>query len=210
MNNIDIYSVLKDRIVFLAYEPGLVLKEKPLMDEFSVSRTPVREAFIRLEVEGLVRIVPSMGTFVSEVSFQKLKDVFETRSFLIRRAGRLAANRISEKEMEKMWIMIEKMREESNPLALLRIDSELHELINDAAKNEVLSNMLSLLRNQTIRIWSFSDSEFEYFTELPDEFEQIASALASKDGDEAAELLENHTKRFMEYMKRKLMGGDII
>ena len=56
-----IYDALKRRIVLLEYEPGQVLREKDLIREFGVSRTPVREALIRLETEGLVRIVPNQG-----------------------------------------------------------------------------------------------------------------------------------------------------
>jgi DNA-binding GntR family transcriptional regulator len=59
--NDTVYRKLKERIVFLDYEPGQALREKDLMQEFGVSRTPVREALIRLEVEGLVRIFPNQG-----------------------------------------------------------------------------------------------------------------------------------------------------
>ncbi|MCF8105753.1 MAG: GntR family transcriptional regulator, partial [Desulfohalobiaceae bacterium] len=94
----NIYRELKRRIVFLDYEPGQSLREKDLIEEFGVSRTPVREAFIRLESDGLVRIFPNLGTIVTEVSFQQLKDVFEIRSYLVRLAGQLAAARATEED----------------------------------------------------------------------------------------------------------------
>ncbi len=71
----NIYDSLKDRITLLDYEPGQLIREKDLMEEFQVSRTPVREALIRLQSDELVRIVPSSGTFVTEVSFVQLREM---------------------------------------------------------------------------------------------------------------------------------------
>ncbi|MFO7783237.1 MAG: GntR family transcriptional regulator [Desulfatiglandales bacterium] len=204
MNENPIYAELKKRIVLLDFEPGQVLREKDLIEEFGVSRTPVREAFIRLEVEGLVKIFPNLGTIVSEVSFQQLKDVFEIRSFLVRLTGTLAAARITDEELEQVRGHIARMKEEHDPKVLMRLDLELHDLINRATRNEVLVKILGMLRDQAVRIWTFSRADDEYYGGLAEEFEGLIEALEKRDGDGCAQILERHTKRFIEHIRSQL------
>lgn len=199
-----IYTEIKRRIVLLDYEPGQVLREKELIEEFGVSRTPVREALIRLETEGLVRIFPNQGTIVSEVSFQQLKDVFEIRSFLVRLTGQLAAARITREELGRLRGLIDQMKEEKDPKALMRIDSEVHDLINQATKNEVLVKILGMLRDQAVRIWTFSRADDDYYGRLPEEFEGLLKALETRDEEACARILEKHTRRFIEHIRSQL------
>jgi len=201
MSDNGIFDALKKRIVLLEYEPGQVLREKDLIREFGVSRTPVREALIRLETEGLVRIVPNQGTFVTEISFQQLRDVFEIRSFLIRLTGQLAAARITADELKQVRALIERMKKEKSAKTLMRLDSELHDRINRSTKNELLVRMLGMLRDQAVRIWKFSPAEDEYWSGLHAEFEDLAAALEQRDEETCGRLLENHQKRFIEYIR---------
>jgi DNA-binding GntR family transcriptional regulator len=196
-----IYSELKRKIVLLEYEPGQVLREKDLIKAFGVSRTPVREALIRLQTEGLVRIVPNQGTFVSEVSFQQLRDVFEIRSFLVRLTGQLAAARITEEELKQVRSLVGRMKREKNAKTLMALDSELHERVNRSTKNEVLVRILGMLRDQAVRIWKFSHSEDEYWTGLHAEFEELVRALEQRDEEACGLILENHQKRFIDYIR---------
>ncbi|MCP4297642.1 MAG: GntR family transcriptional regulator, partial [Proteobacteria bacterium] len=115
----NIYSTLKDRIVLMDYQPGELIREKVLMEEFDVSRTPVREALIRLETNELVKIVPNTGTFVTEVSFSKLQDLIELRTCLISFSGKLAARRITEEELEEMSKLIKEISESNDPKKIM-------------------------------------------------------------------------------------------
>ncbi|MBS3812731.1 GntR family transcriptional regulator, partial [Candidatus Bipolaricaulota bacterium] len=87
----EIYSTLRERIIFVDYEPGHPLSEQKMADKFGCSRVPVREALILLKVEGLVTVVANQGTFVSDVSLRYLKDNFIIRSKLAKVLGKLAA-----------------------------------------------------------------------------------------------------------------------
>ncbi len=204
MNQSPIYQALKKRIILLEDKPGSVLREKEIMDAFGVSRTPVREAFIRLEMEGLVRIIPNLGTFVADVSFQQLKDVFEIRSFLVRLSGQLAAARITEAELAEIHERIVRMKQVRDPKVLMQIDWELHGIINRATKNEALIKILGKLHDQAVRIWTFSPPEHHYWSGLAEEFEDIEAALKRHDEEETARLLEKHTKRFIEHIRSQL------
>jgi len=157
-----IYAALKERIVLLDYEPGQVLREKALIDEFGVSRTPVREALIRLECEGLVRIIPNSGTIVTEVGFQNLKDVFELRAHLVELAARLAVARATDEDLAALEELIAQMRAERDPKALMRLDSAFHDRFNRTTRNGVLVRTLEMLRNQAVRIWTYSQQDAYY------------------------------------------------
>ncbi len=198
-----IYASLKERIVLLDYEPGQVLREKALIDEFGVSRTPVREALIRLECEGLVRIIPNSGTIVTEVGFQNLKDVFELRAHLVRLAARLAVARATEEDLAALEGLIAQMREAGDPKALMRLDSAFHDRFNRATRNEVLVRTLEMLRNQAVRIWTYSQQD-AYYEDLSTEFGALLKALKARDEEETARILEDHTRRFIEHIRAQL------
>jgi len=200
-NNASLYDELKKRIVLLDYEPGQVLREKELIEEFGVSRTPVREALIRLETDGLVRILPNLGTIVSEVSFQQLKDVIEVRSHLILLSGQLAAARITKQELEELQGLIEQMKQEKDPKLLMDLDTRAHDLVNQASKNEMLVNMLGQLRDLVVRIWFYFPTNDEYYHGLSEEFEELEAALQAGNQEESARLLEKHTQRFIDHIR---------
>ena len=204
MNESPIYQALKKRITLLEYKPGEVLREKEVMQDFGVSRTPVREALIRLEMDGLVRIIPNLGTFVSDVSFQQLKEVFEIRSFLVRLTGQLAAARITEDELDDIHRHIERMKQTRDLKVLMQIDGELHHIINRATKNEALVKILGNLHDQAVRIWTYSHAENHYWGGLASEFEEIEAALRRRDAEDTALLLEKHTRRFIEHIQSQL------
>lgn len=202
---LNIYQELKKRIVFLDYEPGQTLREKDLLEEFGVSRTPIREAFIRLESDGLVRIFPNLGTIVSEVSFQQLKDVFEIRSFLVQLVGQLAAVRATPDELKAIRSKVEAMQQTSDTNKLMQLDSEIHELVNKATKNETLVKFLGMLRDQSIRIRTFSQNNAAYYQSLTAELEELIKALENRDGEAGARILEKHTKGFVEQIRSQFL-----
>ena len=204
MSESNIYKELKNQIILLERKPGAIIREKEVMEAFGVSRTPVRETLMRLEMDGLVRIIPNVGTFVAEVSFQQLKDVFEIRSHLVRLAGRLAAERISGEELTAIYERIDDMKSTQDFKTLMRLDGEIHVIIRKATKNEVLIKALTGLHDQAVRIWTYSGAEGSYWDDLEKEFVAIAAALEQRDGELSAHLLEEHTKRFVEHVRSQL------
>lgn len=200
----NIFNTLKTQIILLEHQPGKVLREKEIMEEFGVSRTPVREALIRLKMEGLVRIIPNVGTIVEDVSFQQLKDVFETRSYLIQLSGQLAATRITKEELKEIRQRIDAMRSTEDNKTLMQLDDAIHKIINRATKNEVLVKMLESLHDQMVRIWIFSGVKGNYWKGLEREFTDIADSLEQHDATLASRLLDEHTKRFVEHVRSQL------
>ncbi len=204
MSEKNVYQELKRQIILLEQKPGQVIREKEIMKAFDVSRTPVREALMRLEMDGLVRIIPNVGTFVEEVSFQQLKDVFEIRSHLVLLAGSLSAARISKEEIIEIRRRIDDMRATQETKDLIRLDGEIHQIINNATRNEFLIKMLNGLLDQAIRIWTFAGAEGGYWRKLEKEFDEITVALEQHDEEMTARLLEEHTKLFVEHVRSQL------
>ena len=207
----NVYSEIKRRIVFLDYKPGQVLYAKELMKEFGVSLTPIREVLIYMEAEDLIHIIPNRGAYVSEVSFQDLKDTFEVRLLLIGQSGRLAAQRITNEELTKMKRLLKKIKQKRERKVLIRLDSEFHDLINQATKNRALAKTLERLRNQIVRLWIFTTEKDDiYSSQIPKDFEELVKALENKDQSRSEQILKNHTIHFIDQVKMSLYTGEEV
>jgi len=199
----SVYSILREKIVLGDYKPGKVLKEKELMKEFNIGRTPLRELLVRLDAEDLVEIVPYSGVHVSSVEFKELIDVMELRRPLIKIAGRLAAERATKDEIEKMKNLLNKFKDDLDEKELIKLDSKFHDLINMATHNQVLYGILQALRDRVLRLWILpKDKSFVYT--FREDFKKLISAIEKKDKDLAANILAAHAEFFIEKIKAQL------
>lgn len=204
MANKKIYKELKDQIVFLGYKPKQVLNIKELAKEFGVSPIPIREVLILLESEKLVHIIPNNGIYVTDISFQELKDVFEIRLFLIGFSGRLAAQRVTTEELNKMKELLKKIKQEKDRNILIQLDAEFHDFLNYSTKNQTLAETLKRLRNQIGRLWFFAKENDTYSLQIPKDFEELIKALESKDQNKCEQILKNHAIHFINQIKTNL------
>ncbi len=201
MVNKEIYKELKKRIVFLDYKPKQVLSIKELAKEFGVSPIPIREVLILLENEKLVHIIPNNGIYVTDVSFQELKDVFEVRLFLV---GKLAAQRVTSEELNKMKELLEKIKKEKNRKKLIQLDAEFHDLVNYSTKNQTLAETLKRLRNQIGRLWFFAKENDAYSQKIPEDFEELLKALGNKEQNKSEQIMKDHAIHFINQIKMSL------
>lgn len=204
MANKEIYKELKDRIVFLCYKPKQVLNIKDLAKEFGVSPMPIREVLILLETEKLVHIIPNNGIYVTDVSFQELKDVFEVRLFLIGLSGRLAAQRVTTEELNKMKELLKKIKQEKDRNILIQLDAEFHDLVNYSTKNQTLAETLKRLRNQIGRLWFFAKENDAYSKQIPEDFEELIKALENKEQNKSEQIMKDHAIHFINQIKMSL------
>ena len=204
MVNKEIYKELKKRIVYLDYKPKQVLNIKELAKEFGVSPMPIREVLILLETEKLVHIIPNNGIYVTDVSFQELKDVFEVRLFLIGLSGRLAAERITPEELNKLKESLEKVKQEKNRRKLIQLDAEFHDLVNYSTKNQTLAETLKRLRNQIGRLWFFAKENDAYSQKIPEDFEELIKALENKEQNKCEQIMKDHAIHFINQIKMSL------
>ena len=205
MNN-TIYQEIKEGILLLDYKPGEVFSMRDLAEKFGVSVTPIREALIRLEAEGLVHMAPKSQARVTEVSLQDLKDVFEVRLFLAEQIGSLAAQRVTAEEIVTFEKMLARMKKEKDRRMLTQLDSEFHELINQATKNKVLAKVAGILRNRVVRLWFFIRDDDNYWPRVVDGRERFLEALREGDPTLGKEILRDHVLLFVEQLKKTMIG----
>lgn len=203
MNKNTLYSILREKIVLADYKPGQILKERKLMEEFSIGRTPLRELLIRLDAEGLVEIVPHSGVYVSSVEFHHLADVMEVRRPLVRMAGRLAAERATKGEIEKMTNFLDNFKGDLDEKEVIKLDCKFHDLVNMATHNQVLCEILQALRDRVLRLWILpKDKSFVY--SFRGDFQRLVAAIKKRDKDTAASILAAHSESFIERIKAQL------
>ncbi len=146
----EIFRTLRDRIVHMEYPPGMAFSEKELCAEFKVGRTPLREAIRKLEDMKLASAPPRYGTHVTQVDINEIRCAFEVKIKLEGLAGQLAAKRITVNRLEDLKGLIEKannLLKDGGHRALIEIDSSFHEIIREAAKNEILQDFLENLHS---------------------------------------------------------------
>lgn len=206
MNNM-IYQEIKEGILLLDYKPGEVLSMRDLAEKFGVSVTPIREALIRLEAEGLVHMAPKSQARVTEVSLQDLKDVFEVRLFFAEQIGSLAAQRVTAEEIAAFEKVLARMKQERDRRMLTQLDSDFHELINQATKNKVLAKVAGMLRNRVVRLWFFiRDDNNNYWPKVVDGRERFLEALREGNPALGKEILRDHVLLFVDQLKKTMIS----
>jgi len=192
-----VYERLKQRIILLDIQPGSPLNTSTLAEEMGVSVTPVREALIRLEGDGLVLRTPNSIPQVTEIHLHDLKDVMEARVLLIEQIARLAAQRIREDDLKQMHELLEAMKQATDRQELIRLDSEFHQAVNSAARNRTLGQVADLMRNHVMRLWYYVTNEDAYWDELIEERGQLIQALKNGDVEETSRILTSHVTAFV-------------
>ena len=187
--------------------------EIQLAEELGVSRTPVREAIRKLELEGYVIMMPRRGTYVANLSIRDVNEVFEIRTSLDSLASGLAAERITDEELERLQRLLVLIGEyiESNDMdKIVETDTEFHDLLYQASRNSRLVGIIFNLREQLTRFRATSMSFPGRLRATLDEHRHIVEAIAQGDVKEAQQAAEYHMEKSeqtllasMEAMKEK-------
>jgi DNA-binding GntR family transcriptional regulator len=201
-----VYDTIKQRIILLELQPGAPINTNALAGELGVSATPVREALIRLEADGLVQRDPNSTARVTEVHLHDLKDVLEARLLIIEQIARLAAQRVQEEELQEMRNVLEQMKQATDRRELIRLDSEFHHLINLASKNQALSKVADLMRNHVMRLWYYVSNEHRYWGDLIKDRENLIQALEDGDVEETINILKSHVTMFVKEVRESTWG----
>ena len=144
-------ETLRDAIRSGILKPGERLMEIQLAEELGVSRTPVREAIRRLELEGYVIMMPRRGTYVANLSIRDVNEVFEIRTSLESLSSGLAAERITDDELERLQrllVQIGSYIEIGDMEKIVETDTEFHDLLYQASRNQRLVGIISRLRER--------------------------------------------------------------
>ncbi|MCX4512073.1 GntR family transcriptional regulator [Streptomyces sp. NBC_01619] len=190
-----VYAHIKQAVLDRRYEGGTLLTEGELAEAVGVSRTPVREALLKLEMEGLLKLYPKKGALVLAVSAQEIADVVETRllveEFAVRRAVPAPPRLI-----ERLEELLEEQtrRAESGDLAEVAItDRSFHAEIVRHAGNEILSRLYDQLRDRQLRMGvAVMHSHPDRIAKNVTEHAEILEAIRDGDTERAAACVRRH------------------
>ena len=190
-----VFITLREAILQGKLEPGERLMEIALAEQLGVSRTPIREAIRKLELEGLVTNIPRKGAMVAEITLKDLRDVLEVRRNLENLAVKLACEKATPEdiaELKQLHLNFKDTVDKGHLTAVTEADVKFHDKIYQITDNKRLIQILNNLREQMYRY------RFEYIKDeinrgvLIDEHAMIIEAIENKDVEKAKKYSELH------------------
>ena len=179
-----VFNTLRRAILRGELKPGERLMEIQLANKLGVSRTPIREAIRKLELEGLVLMIPRKGAEVAEITEKNLRDVLEVRCALEELAVQLACDRINQEEIHELHAAaarFEQMFDSDDITSIAQADEAFHDVIFQATDNERLIQLLNNLREQMYS-----------YPQLIAEHEAIMQAIEGHDKAMATQITGQH------------------
>ncbi len=202
-----VFNTLRQEILTGQMKPGERLMEIHLANKLGVSRTPIREAIRKLELEGLVIMIPRRGAEVAQITWKNLKDVLEVRRALDVLAIELACDRMTSEKLQELQRACENFAEATKTKGLREIaeaDVALHDLIVASTGNNRLIQLVNNLAEQMYRY------RFEYIKDtsqhekLVQEHHDIYLSILNKDKESAARAVRKHIDNQEEAIIRQL------
>ena len=190
-----VFQTLRQAILKGELQPGERLMEIKLAERLGVSRTPIREAIRKLELEGLVVMVPRKGAAVANITEKDTKDVLEVRRTLEMFAVEVACERISQEQLTQLKQAAKAFEASKGSMDVIRIaetDMLFHEIIYEATQNDRLVQMLNNLRENMYRYRIEYLKDPNYYDSLVGEHREILDAIEAGDIQRARNGMESH------------------
>ena len=190
-----VFNTLREAILRGDLEPGERLMEIALANRLGVSRTPIREAIRKLELEGLVVMIPRKGAHVASITKKDLQDVLEVRTSLEILAAKLACERMDDQQRENLYQALEHFKDvlkTKDVTAIAGADVDFHDVIFASTQNARLVQILNNLREQMYRYRLEYLKGFSSHERLLQEHRALAAAIEAKDQELAAAIVRAH------------------
>jgi DNA-binding GntR family transcriptional regulator len=202
----QVTNAIREAIVIGEYEPGQKLSETVLSEFYKVSRTPIREAFKQLEREGLVEIIPRVGTCVTKQTEQELNELFTLKEVLEGLSAGLLAERGDAGKiniLQQAVVDMENAIQTSNKKLYVEANNVFHEAILEGADNSKLRYMLNLLLNQIPynRYVFLTIEDPIRLNQSLIEHRTILKAIEKGDREEAEKAMRDHVRASGEKLK---------
>jgi len=192
---VQLADALREMILEGELRSGEKIREKDLTERFGVSRTPLREAMKILAAEGLVALIPNRGAIVSEHSAADLAEVFPVLAALERLAGELAAVNATDQQIATVRGLTADLGltiEQDNRPQYFKVNQAIHDAILSAAGNDTLTRNHAAISGRVHRARYQANLVQTRWERAREEHEQIADALAARDGARLGVLLRDH------------------
>ena len=199
------YQTLKREILSNLLAPGTSISIENYVHSLKLSRTPVREAVLRLEREGLIEVRPRQGTFVAPLDLRQIRELYAVRRLLEGEAARLAASRIPRDPLDSL---LQELKSLHDPRTLFERGQAVHALCAQYCGNQTLRQMLESVQDHFIRFRSLSLQIPEKLLSSHREHLAILEALAVPDGDLAQQRMHLHFDHAAAYLLETLLNRD--
>jgi DNA-binding GntR family transcriptional regulator len=186
---------LRDMITEGVLAPGSRLNERVLCEQLDISRTPLREAFKVLATEGLIVLLPNRGAQVTQMSREEIEHTFAVMGALEGLSGELACRHITVEELAELKLLQKEMAARHRKRDLpgyYRINRMIHERINNAARNAVLTRTYRTVNARLHALRFRSNFDRKKWDAALREHAQMIVALEKRDGERMRRLLVEH------------------
>ncbi|MEE2950307.1 MAG: GntR family transcriptional regulator [Pseudomonadota bacterium] len=213
------YEMLKREILELTIAPGSPVDETELTERFGMSRTPIREALIRLSSEGLVVTLPNRSTVVAPINFLELSHFFDALTLMYRVTTRLAAKHRDDGEIGRIHDLeagYAKAVEARDVAAMIEVNRDFHLAIAKAGRNPYYIELFERLLDEGRRLLRYYYSSFN--DELPraylDEHKAMVAAIEARDVEAADRIAKAHADQIVRQIQAYIaadrrINGDI-
>ncbi|MCR1288033.1 GntR family transcriptional regulator [Shouchella clausii] len=192
-----VYETIKEQIMTLVLPPGSTISEKDIAEELEVSRTPVRESFLRLSEDDLLDIRPQRGSFVTKIDLSHVEDARFLREHMEVATIRLACEAATEKALLLLDENVGKQKqakEREDEEELFALDREFHRLISEGTGKLRIWEVVQKMNTHLNRALKLSIHSKLNWNLLIQHHEGMAQAIRAKQADEAEALVRDHLK----------------
>jgi DNA-binding GntR family transcriptional regulator len=189
------YEQIKENILNLVYQPGSQLEVERLAAEMGISRTPIREALLRLERDGLVQVISRVGFFATDISARDLEELYELRELLESRAVRDSIPCLSKAEIDCLKRVVGDTAaaiEQGDHDRFIASEIEFHAILTEHAPNQRLVATLESFKDLTYRWRILSTKSPDYMHTTLNEHQAIFDAVKHRDAELACQLMSDH------------------
>ena len=201
-----VYAWLKRHVLTLPRHETTFLTEAQVCRETGVSRTPVREAFLRLEADGLLKILPKKGAYIAPITEAEVDSIMQARRLVeewcTEQASRFGGALAD--ELDRLIARQEQVR--NDRIAFIESDRDFHRAIVKAAGNPVLAAFYESLRDRQVRMGVHAISVGSRVDEVLAEHRAIAQAIRASDAKQAVTAVGEHLARTLTALRAPTLG----
>ncbi len=200
-----VFHKLREDILSGKYDDYEELREVAISEEMGVSRTPVREAFRQLELEGLIQIIPNKGAYVTGITEKDVKDIYMIRSLLEGLCARWATEHITSEQLEELEENVylgSFHAQKGHHEQLAQLDNRFHDILYAACHSKMLEHQLKDFHEYVLRVRRKALSNVTRGKLANEEHAGILEAIKSGDPDKAEQLANRHIINAYENMMK--------
>lgn len=204
-----VYEALRNDIIELVLPPGSAIDEVQLAQRFAMSRTPIREALVRLAADGLITTLPNRATIVANIDFLSLPQFFDALTLMYRVTTRLAALHHRDDDIERIRALQQTFTgavEARDALAMIATNRDFHLEIARAGRNRYYTELFTQLLDEGRRILRLYYSSFHDVLprEYVDEHAAMIAAIVARDVERADALASAHAAQIVRHIQTSI------